>query len=574
MLIKFLQATILMLFALMAPLPAKGAEVPSSSNYGALGRAKFQVQKYDEAIELLTKHLRRNAKDYDAWSILGAAYYHTGQPRKALRYLKFVEKKTSDKSYNYYYQGLCYITAGNAEKSRDYWVYAASRYTDDYAGRATFELAFLEYKEKNAQKADYWLSRYIQSYPRGPYAAEATRMLQSVKEGRWIQNYEPPKRPDLEEALFRYSKLSLSPKPHFWYLQGGSRYSSMTGNDPAEPGQPLQSTSRTDIAGIANAAVGIGPIRQDDVTAFVGYSYRQLWYTDEDRILTYFQAPTDITYFPLRGDLLERKHQIYADLRRDVARIVYFGLFSRYEVSRIGSALFPSPEQESLRQVIPVSNTQLVIPWIGATYLENMRTLGYLYFRKELNSDTPEFSNKTYDLGQATLSLGISHEMDFPAFDLSISGEIFKYEFVYNDRWLDYKRLGGFLSIDHEFIPRWFVNGLFGIYEDTYIQPRYRKGKCSDDPKADQAGQDSEPVKCVRIDKGLMFQGTIYWNWTQFQRISAQFQQIKNENPTQKVFEESTKTFQVTYTLAFPSVKRVARFVDRFADTAFTKEAE
>jgi hypothetical protein len=49
---------------------------------------------------------------------------------------------------------------------------------------------------------------------------------------------------------------------------------------------------------------------------------------------------------------------------------------------------------------------------------------------------------------------------------------------------------------------------------------------------------------------------------------------VKNQNPKQKEYEDQIRRMQVTYTLAFPSVKRVARFVDRFADTAFTKEAE
>jgi tetratricopeptide (TPR) repeat protein len=570
MLKKLLASAVLTtVFLVDFALKAYGADA-FGGNYGTQGRTKFQLQKYDEAIELLTKHLRRNTNDYDAWSILGAAYYHTGQPRKALRYLKFVEKKTEDKSYNYYYQGLCYAAAGNVDRSRDYWVYAASRYTDEYAARSTFEVAFLEFKAKNAPKADYWLSRYLSLYPSGSYANEARKMLQSVRDGRWLGQFEPPKRPNLEEALFKYSKLSLSPTPHFWYLQGGGRYQETSGFDPAEPGQALSPRANTDMAALANAAIGIGPIRQGDVTAYAGYSYRQLWWTDFDRLETYTKDFGDFNYFPLRGDLLERKHQIYADLRRDVARLVYFGAFARYEMSRLGSAFFPSPEPEDLKRVVPIARTQLVIPWIGASYAENMRTLGYLYFRKEINENTPEFSNKTYDLGQSTLSLGLSHEMDLPAYELYLSGEVYQYEFIYNDRWLDYKRIGGFFSVEHEFIPRWFISGLLGMYEDTYIQPRLRQGSCSDGTNNARGN----PVVCARKDQGLMFQGMVYWNWTQFQRLSLSALIVRNQNPRQKEYEDQIRRYQVSYTLAFPSVKRVARFVDRFADTAFTKEAE
>ena len=98
----------------------------ASVNYAALGRAKFTQKKYDEAIDLFRKHLRRAPKDYNVWNQLGAAYYHTGQPRKALRYLKHVEKTTTEKSYNYYYQGLCYLAADTPDKAKDFFTYAAA----------------------------------------------------------------------------------------------------------------------------------------------------------------------------------------------------------------------------------------------------------------------------------------------------------------------------------------------------------------------------------------------------------------------------------------------------------------
>ena len=160
--------------------------------------------------------------------------------------------------------------------------------------------------------------------------------------------------------------------------------------------------------------------------------------------------------------------------------------------------------------------------------------------------------------------------MDIPAYELYLSGEIYQYEFIYNDRWLDYKRIGGFFSVEHEFIPRWFVNGLLGMYEDTYIQPRLRQGSCADGT----AKTGGNPVVCARKDQGLMFQGMVYWNWTQFQRLSLSALIVRNQNPRQKEYEDQIRRYQISYTLAFPSVKRVARFVDRFADTAFTKEAE
>src|SRR5690606_2057886 len=106
----------------------------------ATARAKFQAQKYDEAIEYYRQHLRRSPRDYNAWNQIGAAYYHTGLPRRGLRYLKQVERKTAEKSYNYYYQGLCYTAIGYNKKAKEYFAYAASRFTDEYGSRSTYEM--------------------------------------------------------------------------------------------------------------------------------------------------------------------------------------------------------------------------------------------------------------------------------------------------------------------------------------------------------------------------------------------------------------------------------------------------
>lgn len=557
------------------------AQAPGS--YATQGRAKFTQRKYDEAIEAFRKHLRKAPKDFNVWNELGAAYYHTGQPRKALRYLKQVERKTTDKSYNYYYQGLCYEAVDTLDRAKDYFNYAALRFSDEYAARSTYEMGTIEYKARNKPRIQYWLTLYLQRYPTGVYAAQSVRLLQSLREDKWLEDVEGTQKPNQEEALFKYNKLSLTQDPHFWFIQGGWQFTDHSGFEPA-PGGDLKARNYQDMAAVVNSGVGMGPYRQGNMTAFAGYTYRQLWITEQDRISEYMDDKTDLEYFPLRGDLLERRHQFYVDFRKDVASLLYYGVFARYEFARVGSSLFPSPDNDELRKVLKISDTQLVIPWIGASFLKDMRTLAYLYLRKEINEDSPDHSNKTYELGLSgaspVMSLGISHEMDFPEQDLEISVELFRYEFIYNDFWLDYKREGMFLSAEHQFIPRWYVSGLVGYYKDNYVLTRIKNGGCgakvnnNTDTTSPTGGVTAPPTNCFRNDTGLLYQAGVYWNWTQFQRFSASFQQVENKNPQQKEFDESKQTIQVTYTMAFPSVKRVTRFVDRYADTAFTKEAE
>lgn len=559
----------------LLPAIADGA---ASKNYAVEARAKFTAKKYDEAIELYRKHLRRAPRDYNAWNQLGAAYYHTGQPRRALRYLKHAERKTSNKSYNYYYQGLCYTAVDNPQKAKEYFAFTATRYADEYGSRAMFEMAFIEYQARNKARAQYWLASYLQRFPTGVYRGEASRLLQSLQQGRWLSDAKGTEKPDMESALFKYNKLSLYPKPHYWYLQGGWQYADIAGQQP-KPGGGLQVRNQQAMAAIANAGIGIGPWQEGSTTAFGGYTYRQLWLTDLDRINTYTEDPTDIEYFPLRGDLLERRHQFYGDFRRDIAQILYFGFFFRWEFARIGSTLFPSPDDPELRKVLKISDTQLFIPWIGTAWSSTARSLVYLYMRKEINEDSPDHSNKTYEFGvdggSPTMSFGISNDVEFPEHDLNLNLELFQYEFIFNDYWLDYKRRGLLASAEFQLIPRWYLTGLLGFYRDEYVLPRIKIRGCSAEiSDSDSQTTAEQAFSCDREDTGLLYQFGVYWNYTQFQRLTFDIQMVENRNSKQKEFDESKMTFQLSYTMAFPSVKRVTRFVDRYADSAFTKDPE
>jgi tetratricopeptide (TPR) repeat protein len=554
-------------------------------NYSAAARTKFTQKKYDEAIELYRKHLRQSPRDYNAWNQIGAAYYQTGLPRRGLKYLKFVERKTVEKSYNYYYQGLCYSAIGRRKKSLEYFAYSATRYTDEYGSRSTFEMGAVEYNLKHKDKARYWLTMYLHKYGRGVYRVQAQKLLNSLQAGIWLSDVEGIKKPDMEKALFKYNKLSLSPKPHYWFFQGGTKRIDKAGKEPNGPAGGISTNNSSQMAAIVNAGVGIGPVKQGVISAFGGYTYRQNWLTDQDRISTYTEDFLDIQYFPFRGDLLERKHQFYADFRRPINEKFFIGTYAKLQFARIGSEIYPSPESENeeLKKVLKISDTTLLIPWIGVSVIPNNRSLFYLYLRKEINEDSPEHSNKSYEFGLSgedpVISFGASHTLAIPQKKISLNLEVFQYEFIYNDYWLDYTRQGGMLTGEIEVVPRWFVSGFLGMYEDSYLLPRLKQGSCASSVKitnSDTAPTTSSnsPVGCPRTDSGLMQQVSVYWNWTQFTRISGSLLIVQNDNSDLKEFEESKQVLEIRYTMAFPSVKRVSRFIDRFADSAFTKEAE
>lgn len=561
--------------------PAFSAVTKTPENKSALAAAKeaFQNKQYDKAIILYRKHLRQNKKDLAVWNEIAASYYHSGLPKRALRYLKSVAKKSTPTSYNLFYQGLCYSALDMKLPARKSLAEAA-RFTDEYGSRATFELALLEYNDRNVDPSRYWLLLYQQRYPQGVYAKQVAAMLDGLKKGTFIKDVKGMEKPDVDNALYRYSPLSLTSTPHYWFTQLGYNVTNASGQEPTQDGgvKPV-AVGQQGI--LANFGIGIGPAQSGDTTAWGGYTYRQMWWTDDDRLQTFLDDPGDFEYQPFRADLLIRTHQFYADLRRKIWQSLYAGVYGRIEFSRTGSTFFPAPREDAeLKKTLRVSDTTLLLPWVGLSYYKNFHTVAYLYFRKELNAESPEFSNKTYLLstsgGGPAISFGISQDAELPAYKTVFNLELFQYEFVFNDYWLDYTRDGGIIGVSNEFIPNFLVDAFFGFYQDTYQLPRLKmRSSCATVDAANASVTDAaSPTRCPRTDTGIMYQVGIYWNYSPFHRLGFSYEHVENQNKVQKEFDESSDTYKVTATIAFPNVRRVMRFVNRYGDSAFTKENE
>lgn len=541
---------------------------------------EFVKRNYEKAIPLYQAHLREAPQDTSSANQLGASYYHIGLPKKALRVLKKVERRTNERSYNFFYQGLSYAALGQRTKAGYYFQYAA-QYNDEYAARSNFELAVLSYNSQKIPEARHWAAVYLQRFPNGSQRQAAIQMIGAIDQGIPLSDVKGTEYPNVEAAFYRYNSYSLINWPHYWYIQLGANYVEKSGYAPSGINK-IRASEEVQSSFIANMGIGAGPFKKGDSTAWAGYNYKQNWVTDEDRIKVYLDEPGDFSYQPFRPDLMERRHQFYGDFRQDLGYNFYLGVFGRLEFARIGSKYLPSPEDADLRRVLKISDTSLLIPWIGATYYKDFRTVFYLYMRKELNSDAPETSNKTYNLGvngqEKAFSFGLSNAFPFDEYNIEVGLDLFQYEFIYNDRWLDYTRRGFILSFDDEFYHNVHATLLFGTYEDKYQLDRIKVGGCDSEPEGETTGptkpieKSKLPENCPRHDSGTLYQLGLYWNMSQFYRLSASYSNVVNKNPEQRVYDESKSTILVMFTMAFPSVKRVLRFVDRFSDSAFTKD--
>ncbi|MDA9951390.1 tetratricopeptide repeat protein [Oligoflexaceae bacterium] len=553
----------------------------SSQSILTKAASSFKSEDYDKAVTLYRRYLKRRPKDHNVWNNLAASYYHVGVPARAIRYLRLVEKKTQSKSYNFYYQGLANTALGKYGLARKKFTYAA-RFTDEYAARATFELAVLDYNSKNYGKANYWINLYLQRYPSGVFSSICRQMADSIRRGIHIPGLTGNKKPDMDKALYRYHKHSLSPNPHYWFFQAGSLYNAGTGKEPSDKGT-IKSKEFADYSLNLAAGVGYGPVKKGDSLAFGGYTYRQIWNTETSRIET-FLDDFDPGYFPFQGDIMERSHELYGDYRHKIRKNIFGGVFARKEFRFGGSDLLPGPDQpDNVKATVSLSDTTLFIPWVGISYLDNFYTLAYLYFRKEINSQSFDLSNKTYSVfgnDDFTLSYGISHSMEFPRKKLKVVAEAFLYEFIYNDYWLDYTRLGFIAGGEYEFYPRFSVRGLVGTYTDNYILDRFKKFPCSFSGEKNDSEIDDVntivglPQACPRVDTGMLVELGGAWEYSQFHRVEGRISQVSNESPQLKIFDRTKLTMEVRLTWAFPSADKVIRYVDRFADSAFTKEIQ
>jgi hypothetical protein len=482
------------------------------------------------------------------------------------------------------YQGLAYKSLGLKEKAKVYLKNSA-QFPDPYGGRAMYEVGILEYNDKNDERAHYWLSLCIQRNPQSPFRPQAMKVLSAIRTGKRITRVADEDEPDVESALFKYNKLSLMPNPHFWFAEIGGSYTSRTLQDKDDQGV---FTDRTDEyqAIVANVGVGLGPIKKDEATAWIGYTYLQNWNTTSERIGTYADDPSDISYQPFRTDLLERRHQFSAELSRTFPFSISVGAYTRFEFARIGSSLFSGPETTTLDQEVQtISDTTLFVPWTAYRWNKNFQTLGYLYFRKEINSEVKDFSNKSFDFEGSDgdsfpFSLGLVQEARFPKQRLEASAEFYSYKFVSNDPWLDYRRVGGNGTLEHQVIPQLFVDLSGGLFSDTYPEKILKIGSCeaysrADDPvtpKASGTAVDETIADCFRDETGWMIRAATYWSYSQFNRIGGQISYVSDSNPVQQEFNSDQLSLMATISIAFPSTRRAFEYAYRFTDSVFAKK--
>ena len=535
-----------------------------------------------QAIPSLTKRLQKNRFDFVSWHRLGVAYYQSGYPAKAIPALLYSAGKIRESSLNSLYLGLAYEATGKNGSAR-YWLTRAAGYADEAASKALFELASLEYRTHNTERTISFLKSYAQRFPTGSYRGQADKLLAAVQVGRYTDAAPGIEKPDMERLYYRNNRRSLFDYPHFWFVQTGFMFLASNYKDPtgSSDGPALEDKGDNEYGLTANAGIGIGPWREGTRTASGGYLYRQTYYTTDTRLQQFMDSPVNTRYFPFRFDLLKRRHTLFGDFRGKLTERIDSGVFGRYEIAKIGSEFFSGEEEGDLRSSLNISDTTILIPWIGTSFTEKSRTTAYMYLRKEINLETPDLSNKTYDLlggsGNLPLSVGASHSQSLMDNQLNLSAELFHYDFVFNDYWMDFSRLGAFGEADYRINSSFSLTGLAGFYQDHYSLGRARiNGNCNTAAVTTPGTITSKPAPptlCMRNDTGIVAQGGVRWNIHDDTQVTTSLLYVANENSTMQEYTFDQIKFQIAVTRAFPNAQRVERLSERFADYVFFKEA-
>ena len=355
----------------------------------------------------------------------------------------------------------------------------------------------------------------------------------------------------------------------------GYNFLSGTKTEPTGVGQGINANTQfQDIYLYLAAGLGIGPIQRKKAIVNFGYNYRQNWYSSIERTDVWLDEPTDIEYFPFRADLMERKHQIYAEAIQKFRRGFEVGTYGTGEFFITGSNIIPPPEHPEIKASTNTANAITLIPWAAWQYYGNNKLIFHVKLEKVINVNDPDFSYKTYNLFDATenpfLSFGLASSHIIPKLGLRLRFDGFLYEYLYNDYWEDHQRMGFFGLAEYYITDRWRLYGRGGYFQDNYSYDQIKKGACI--PVDKKTSNTNETTLCPRSDTGLFGRGGVSWiiNPANFLSFYVDYQSL--ENPDFLIYDKTALKFTLQYSRAFPNVKSSTKFKRRFYETSTANE--
>jgi hypothetical protein len=563
------------MLSLLVLIPVAAAQAQSTDSI-LLGRAQeeFSRGRYSEAMVLYRSYLRLKPDDQDAWTRFAATYYHTGQAKQALSYLRKSRPSGAFRQYNLYYQALASDALGDRLRAKRLLARVAKA-DEALAEDALFEKAAIEFEDGDAAAARSAAEDYLKRFRDGRYRAPIEFILSRLHQAGKLEIPES-QRARYRSSYFSHHPLSLLSLPHLWHYQIGYTYVRGTRSNPSYTGgQPsLESgVAFEQYKLIGNTGLTLGPFQGNGTQSYVGYVYSQDWLSDGDRMSVFFEDPLDIQYFPFRPDLMERSHRLFVESSGRSGPFE-FGAYGHWDNRRAGSLLFPAPERPEIRKSFNVSTTTSLVPWVSWSYANQHALKGLLILDKQINREQPDFSYKTYNFSTSGedpfLSLSLQELSQWPALNLSTLFEVFRWEQLANDYWEGYTStgFGGMATWTPSSHWRLMLRGSYTRRE--YTAAIIKSGTCGfvtdDFPSA-------TAITCDRLDTFLKMGASLSYISNNQQAFTALVDYRNLKNDTLKVYDESGLEILLMFTQAFPKLEQAARFIEPYRGLSATRGA-
>lgn len=552
---------------------ASSKDIPKKASPGSATKqaaiSAYNRKNYSKAINLLTKHLRSNQRDFHAWNLMASAYFHSGQPDKALAFFRKVHKRTRRKDFNLLYQGLSLEMMNEPDQARKIYQ-SLSRGHTKVAEKAMFQLAVMNYHTFNFSKAQSRAKQYLKRFPRGIFKTKAQKLIAAINQDEYLENFRGVPMPDKDTALRRYHPLSLSATiPNFWYFQAGYTKTSEQNVKPSYSSAELVDVVVESHALNASFGVGVGPLKQRNAEGYLGYMYRQRWFADQARYATWLDDIASLDYFMFRADLLERTHSLFTYFKKGFGDQVNIGLRANADFALIGTSLFPSPEGEQIDRVLPLGNTTNVIPWFGVSWTRNHQTIFHILLKTQINKEDTTLSSRSYNFesGKASGSFGLAQIAKFPEYRSRVKLDVISYTHTFNDFWLDHTRNGIGIVAEHDINETLALKLRLGTFTDNYLLDTIRYGSCSEQINNKNSSGQEGFILCNRSDNGRYFELGGSWNLSRHNSLTMAYNYQDRHNPNLPVYDGNQSNFILYWTSAFPGVRDVNKFSIDFDKT-------
>ena len=180
--------------------------------YFNLAKGQKGLRKRKESISILKKFLKNypnHRRTQEALFIIGRNHWNTGYYRDGLKYFKdSIDKRTDPRLTNQarFFVGKMHEEKKQYSQATAYYKILTSKFSDEYAERATWQLGWMNYKIGDFQKSYDYFNESINRYPSGLFIESS--MYWSAKSAEQL------KKKELAQQIFKNTNISF---PYTYY---------------------------------------------------------------------------------------------------------------------------------------------------------------------------------------------------------------------------------------------------------------------------------------------------------------------------------------------------------------------